>query len=106
MITFTPNVAPQGHWTLSGCGPTGSVAATLLADQRDTLTQIRIDGIRLQRCTFSLAVTAVPLYPASRLVGTIRSSQGGCCRKSSVYLSVAQNPTLSKKGYTPLILVV
>ena len=80
------------------CGLKGSAAVALLADQRDALAEIRIDGMRLHRCTFHIAVVAGPLYPVPVQVGPVRSSPGGCFRKSSMYLSVAQRTTLSEEG--------
>src|SRR5262249_5723140 len=77
-----------------GCGLQGSAAVAFLTDQRDALAEIRIDGMRLHRCTFHIAVIAGPLYPAPMQVGPVRGSQGGCFRKSSRYLSVAQRTTL------------
>ena len=71
------------------CGLKSSAATALLADQRDALTEIRIDGMRLHRCPFHIAVIAVPLYPAPMQGRPVHSSQGGGFRKSSLYLSVA-----------------
>src|SRR5262245_62725232 len=80
------------------CGLKGSAAVALLADQRDALAEIRIDGMRLHRCTFHRAVRAGPLYPVPVQVGTVSRYPGGCFRRSSMCLSVAQRTTMSKKG--------
>src|SRR4030095_5666938 len=81
-----------------GCGLKGSAAVALLADQRDALAEIRIDGMRLHRCPFHIAVIAGPLYPSACAGRALRSSPGGCFRRSSMHLSVAQRTTLSQEG--------
>ena len=93
--------APDFEWlreVFHGCGLQGSAAVALLADQRDALAEIRIDGMRLHRCPFHIAVIAGPLSPASVQVEPVRGSPGGCFRRSSMYLSVAQRTTLSEEG--------
>ena len=44
------------------CGLKGFAAAALLTHQRDTLTEIRIDGMRLHRSTFHMAGGRYRLY--------------------------------------------
>ena len=80
------------------CGLKGSAAVALLADQRDALAEIRIDGMRLHRCTSHIAVIAEPLYPVPVQVGPGRSSPGDCFRRSSTCLSVTQRMALSEEG--------
>jgi hypothetical protein len=79
-------------------GIEGFAAAALLTDQRDRLTEIRIDGMPLHCCTFYIAVIAVPLYSSPMQGGPVRSSQDDCFSKSPMYLSVTQRTTLSGKG--------
>ena len=58
--------APDFEWlweVFDDGGLEDFAAAALFADQRDALAEIRIDGMRLHRCTFHIAVIAVPLHP-------------------------------------------
>ncbi len=90
------------------CSLEDFAAVALLTGQRDTLTEIRIDGMRLHRSTFHTAGVRALRALLSRgchssaiapvvCLGLAQLSRGLCQRKL-MYLSVAQRTTLSEKG--------